>query len=134
MHCDVTKEQDILSAFSWISANIGPVHILINNAGISLPSSLLDGKTEDWKSVLDTNVLGLCVATREAAKSMRENNIDGHVIHINSISGHSVTPLPNYNVYPASKFAVTALTETLRQELTRMESKIKVTVSYMFKT
>lgn len=72
--------------------------------------------------------MALSIATREAIKSMKENNVDGHVIHINSIAGHSVPPLPNYNVYPASKYAVTALTETLRQELTKMDSKIKVSV------
>ena len=61
---------------------------------------------------------------------MRENNISGHVIHMNAIAGHYVPsmPEPNFNVYPASKFAVTALTESLRQELRYHKTGIKVTV------
>lgn len=125
---DITNEEEILKAFDWTKTNLGPVGILVNNAGISRFSNLTEGKTEDWKAVLDTNVLALSIATREAIKSMRENKINGHIIHINSIAGHSVPPLPNYNVYPASKHAVTALTETLRQELTKLGSNIRVSV------
>lgn len=90
---------------------------------------LTEGKTEDWRKEFDVNVLGLCIATREAVKIMRANNIDGHIIHINSILGHRVAVEPKLNVYPATKHAVTALTETLRQELNSLKSKIKVTVN-----
>lgn len=127
---DVSNEESVLDAFEWVKENLGPVHILINNAGLAKQTNLVDGKTECWKNVFDVNVLGLCVATREAVKSMRENNVDGHIVHINSLSGHRVSgTLSNLNVYPASKFAVTALTETLRQELNSIGSKIKITVS-----
>lgn len=91
-------------------------------------TNLLEGDTETWKKILDTNVLGLCIATREAVKNMRENNVDGHIIHINSLAGHIVVNVPNLSVYTASKFAVTALTETLRQELNSIGSKTKITV------
>ncbi|XP_068902389.1 farnesol dehydrogenase-like [Tenebrio molitor] len=124
---DVTKEEDILKAFEWTSKKLGPVHILINNAGTGKRTTLTEGKTEDWKAVLDLNVLGLCIATREAVKVMKANNINGHIVHINSIAGHTVMNIPQINVYPASKFAVTALTETLRQELTHLNSNIKIT-------
>lgn len=127
---DITKEKDILDAFKWIEQNLGPVHILVNNAGCAPESTLVDGETEKWKRVLDTNVLGLCIATREAIKIMRANDINGHIIHINSTLGHVVLPVPNVNLYPASKFAVTALTETLRQELNSLQSKIKITVCF----
>lgn len=60
---------------------------------------------------------------------MREHNIDGHIVHINSIAGHKVPYFPISNVYPSSKYAVTALTETLRIELNTLQSKIKVSVS-----
>lgn len=126
----MTKEEDILQAFEWTKKNLGPVHILVNNAGgAALTTNLFDGDTQHWKRVLDLNVLGLCIATREAVKNMRANNVDGHIIHINSVGGHKVPNIPNLNVYPASKFAVTALTETLRQELNSIGSKIKITVS-----
>lgn len=127
---DLSKEEEILKAFEWTKNNLGPIHILINNAGcVALTTNLTEGDTNLWKKVLDLNVLSLCIATREAVKSMRENQVDGHIIHINSECGHKVPNFPILNVYPASKFAVTALTETLRQELNSIGSKIKITVS-----
>ncbi|VEN44569.1 unnamed protein product [Callosobruchus maculatus] len=127
--CDVTKEEDILKAFKWITENVGPIHILINNAGLTRPTNLIDGSTEEWRRVLEVNVMALCICTREAVRIMRENKIAGHVIHMNSIVGHKVPfmPHPNFNVYPASKHAVTALTESLRQELMHFHTGIKVT-------
>jgi NADP+-dependent farnesol dehydrogenase len=127
---DMTKEDDILKGFKWVSEKIGPVHILVNNAGITQNTNLTEGETEKWKKILDTNVLGLCIATREAVKVMimKANNIDGHIIHINSVSGHGVPNFPGVNVYAASKHAVTALTETLRQEFNHPGLKIKITV------
>ncbi|KAJ8971420.1 hypothetical protein NQ317_018155 [Molorchus minor] len=125
---DISKEEDILNAFKWIKENLGPVHILVNNAGIlKMGSTLTDGDTETWRNVFDVNVLGLCIATREAVRDMKANNVDGHVIHINSIVGHQVHPMPGVNVYSASKYAVTALAETLRLELNSQKSRIKIT-------
>lgn len=130
LKCDMTCESDILEAFKWVKANLGPVSVLVNNAGLSQPNTLIRGNTQMWKTVLDTNVLGLSIATREAVDQMMENGIDGHVIHINSILGHYVAHVPKLNMYSASKFAVTALTETLRQELVNLKSKIRITVSF----
>ncbi|KAK5638858.1 hypothetical protein RI129_013153 [Pyrocoelia pectoralis] len=127
IQADVSKEEDILKAFEWVEKNLGTVHILVNNAGLRKPTNLIEGSTEMWKEMFDTNVLGLCIATREAVKSMKKGNVDGHIIHINSTVGHKVIYMPQSNVYPASKFAVTALTETLRQELNSIGSKIKIT-------
>ncbi|KAJ8971428.1 hypothetical protein NQ317_018163 [Molorchus minor] len=125
---DISKEEDIINAFKWVKENLGPVHILVNNAGIfKMGSTLTDGDTETWRSTFDVNVLGLCIATREAVRDMKANNVDGHIIHINSVGGHSVPPIPGVNVYPASKYAVTALAETLRLELNSQKSRIKIT-------
>ncbi|KAJ8943905.1 hypothetical protein NQ318_019513 [Aromia moschata] len=125
VEADISKEEDILKAFAWIKENLGIVHILVNNAGVAHNGSLIDDKTEDWERVFRINVLGLSIATREAIKDMKANNVDGHIIHINSIVGHQAAP--NISVYPASKFAVRALAETLRLELNSMKSKIKIT-------
>ncbi|KAJ8971423.1 hypothetical protein NQ317_018158, partial [Molorchus minor] len=125
---DISKEEDILNAFKWIKENLGPIHVLVNNAGVlKLGITLTDGDTESWRDVFDVNVLGICIATREAVRDMKANNVDGHVIHINSIAGHFVPPIPGINVYPASKYAVTALAETLRLELNSIQSRIKIT-------
>lgn len=125
---DVTVEDNIIRAFQWVKDNLGPVHILINNAGVLQNTTLIDGDTSIWKQTFDTNVMALCIATREAIRDMKLNSVDGHIIHINSVSGHRITYFPQINVYAATKHAVTALTETLRIELNTHESKIKVTV------
>lgn len=92
--------------------------------------TIVEGSTDEWRRVFDVNVMALCICTREAVKIMKENTIAGHIIHLNSVAGHYVPnmPEPNFNVYPASKFAVTALTESLRQELRFLKTSIKITV------
>ena len=125
---DISKEEDILKAFKWVTENLGAPHILINNAGVIQQTTLVEGDTEMWKKIFDINVIGLSIATREAVKLMRENKIDGHIVHINSTLGHKIVYQQFSNVYPASKYAVTALTETLRQELNHLGLKIKVSV------
>lgn len=82
-----------------------------------------------WRKVLETNVVGLCVATREAVKQMKEGSIRGQILHISSVLGHYVAHLPKVNMYPPSKFAVRALTEVLRQELLVDGGGIRVCVS-----
>ncbi|XP_064214453.1 farnesol dehydrogenase [Tribolium castaneum] len=127
LQADVTAEEDIIKAFEWVRGHLGTVHVLVNNAGIAKPASLIDGPSEIFRKILDTNVLALTITTKEALKLMRENGDEGHVIHVNSVAGHRVTDVPLMNVYFASKHAVTALAETLRLDLRREGSKIRVT-------
>ncbi|PSN32246.1 Dehydrogenase/reductase SDR family member 11 [Blattella germanica] len=129
VRCDITKEDDILAAFSWVKEHLGGVDILVNNAGVVHQALLLDGDTSDWRHMLDVNVLGLSICTREAYKSMKEHEInDGHIVHINSIAGHGLpNNKRNLHMYGASKNAVTQLTEGLRRELVQKKSKIRVT-------
>ncbi|XP_060533936.1 farnesol dehydrogenase-like [Cylas formicarius] len=124
--CDVTKESDIKKAF-WEVKKIGPIHILINNAGLVQKTTLYNGDPEKWKNILEVNVLGTCMVTKEAIKDMTENKVAGQIINMNSVLGHFVYNIPEANVYPASKHAITALTEALRLELLDIDSSIKVT-------
>lgn len=124
---DMTNKEDILETFKWITQNVGPISILVNNAGISVATTITEGDVDDWKRILDTNIYGLAVASRQALDSMRKNNIDGYIININSVAGHEVLNFPCQNMYPASKHAVTAFTTTLRKELARNNSKIRIT-------
>ncbi|PNF26475.1 Farnesol dehydrogenase [Cryptotermes secundus] len=125
--CDVSKETDVQAAFKWVKANLGGVDILVNNAAVAYDTSLSSGSTEELKRMLDLNVLGLSVCTKEALQSMKERGVDdGHIIHINSVGGH-VPPREFYAMFSASKHAVTALTEGLRRELVNLKSKIRVT-------
>lgn len=73
-------------------------------------------------------MIALCVCTREAIRSMRERGVDdGHIIMMNSLSGHRVPNIRGVHFYAASKFAVSALTEGVRQELREARSHIRVT-------
>lgn len=132
--CDLQQEDDVKAAFKWIEEKFGGVDVLVNNAGIATQTNLVDlDNTAKIKSVIDTNVLGVVYCTREAFQSMKKRNFDGHIITINSVAGHHVpytvnTSFPSFNIYPATKFAVTAMTEAYRQEFQREKTKIKITV------
>lgn len=132
--CDVSNEADVIRAFKWIEDNVGRVNILINNAGIFRYSELTKkDNTSDMKAVIDTNVMGVAYCTREAFQQMVKDNIDGHVVIVNSISGHIIPYIPgsSLNMYAASKHAVTAMTETYRQEFSTAGTNVKVTVSFL---
>ncbi|KAF8765104.1 dehydrogenase/reductase SDR family member 11-like [Argiope bruennichi] len=127
--CDLTKEMDILNVFDEIRRSFGRLDICINNAGLGHDAPLLSGKTSDFKNMLDVNVLGLTICTREAVKLMREKEVnDGQIIHMSSLGGHFL-PSPGWvgvNFYCGTKFMVRALTEGLRRELKELKSHIRV--------
>jgi NADP-dependent 3-hydroxy acid dehydrogenase YdfG len=75
--------------------------------------------------MLEVNVLALCVCTALALEDLERRGVDGHIIHVSSMSGHRV--VPGSGVYAASKFAVRGLTEGLRQELRAAGSGTRVT-------
>lgn len=132
--CDLTQESDIKSAFSWIEENLGGTDILVNNAGIIKTMNLLDAEnTNDLRETIDTNILAVVICSREAFNSMKKRDVNGHIIHINSCAGHVIPyfvgQYPSFNIYPSTKFAVTAMTEVMRQELQSFGTKVKVTVS-----
>ncbi|CAH1106152.1 unnamed protein product [Psylliodes chrysocephalus] len=124
---DISIGEEIKAAFAWTTDNVGPVAILVNNAGIHYRTTIIDGDVEAWRKTIDVNLMATCIASKEAIHIMRKNNIDGHVININSILGHYIFKLPNLDIYPATKYGITALTETLRLEINSLKLKIKVT-------
>ncbi|XP_022905410.1 farnesol dehydrogenase-like [Onthophagus taurus] len=125
---DITSEKEIVDAFKWITQNVGPLSVLVNNAGIVRPGSIINGEMKDFKSIMDTNVMGATVAAREAVSIIKKCNIvDGYIININSVAGLSVfkTPLMDMAFYQASKFALNALSKALRLELQHCGLKIR---------
>ncbi|GAB0092771.1 hypothetical protein DMENIID0001_078050 [Sergentomyia squamirostris] len=129
--CDVSKEEEIIKAFTSIDQKFNGIDVLINNAGILRLLDLIKSDNSiPIREVIDTNVFGLVFCTREAYKSMEKHGRNSHVVHINSIAGHAVPfhhTMPSTNIYSPSKFAVTAITEIHRQEFIRSKHHIKVT-------
>lgn len=121
---DLRDEAQILSWFDAIATRFSRLDVLVNNAGLGYKEPLTKGSTEKWRETLDVNVIALSICTREAIKLMRTLGKDkGHIVHISSMSGHRV---PSSGMYSASKFAVRALTEGLRQELRADKSDIRI--------
>uniref|UniRef100_A0A8C6K915 Dehydrogenase/reductase SDR family member 11 n=2 Tax=Nothobranchius TaxID=28779 RepID=A0A8C6K915_NOTFU len=128
MKCDLTNPEEIQSMFSAIKQQLKGVDVCINNAGLANAEPLLTGKTSGWKNMLDVNVLALSICAREAYQSMKERSVDdGHIINLNSMCGHRILPNADIHFYTATKYAVTALTEGLRQELREAKTHIRAT-------
>ncbi|XP_032177936.1 dehydrogenase/reductase SDR family member 11 isoform X1 [Mustela erminea] len=126
--CDLSSEEDILSMFSAVRSQHSGVDICINNAGSARPDTLLSGSTSGWKDMFNVNVLGLSICAQEAYQSMKERKVDDeHIININSMYGHQVSPHSVIHFYSATKYAITALTEGLRQELREAQTHIRAT-------
>jgi NADP-dependent 3-hydroxy acid dehydrogenase YdfG len=122
---DLRDEGQILAGFEAVRARWGGVDVLVNNAGLGRAAPLTTGATEDWREMLEVNVLGLCNCTREAVADMRRRGDEGHVLHVSSMAAHRVPP--GSGVYSATKYAVRSLTEGLRQELHELGSGVRVT-------
>jgi NADP-dependent 3-hydroxy acid dehydrogenase YdfG len=122
---DLRDEAQIATAFAQVRERWGGVDVLVNNAGLGHAAPLLTGETSHWREMLEVNVLALCVCTREAVADMQKRGDSGHVIHISSMAAHRVPR--GSGVYSATKYAVRALTEGLRQELREAKSSIRVT-------
>ncbi|MFK8181842.1 MAG: SDR family NAD(P)-dependent oxidoreductase [Phormidesmis sp.] len=121
---DLRDETQILSFFAAVKAKWNRLDVLINNAGLGHKESLMNGKTDAWREMLDVNVLALCICTREAIQLMQPAN-SGHIMHVSSMSGHRVPAITG--IYSATKFAVRSHAETLRRELRAANSDIRIT-------
>lgn len=134
--CDVSRDDDIVKAFGWIVAELGAIHVLVNNAGIARIGTITgeNSSEDDLRSTLQTNLWGSVQCTRKAVEIMKRQRVEGaHIVLINSVVGHKVPPSPRgmapmLNVYPVSKFGITALAEVLQQEFNADKLLYKVTV------
>ncbi|MBE9583316.1 SDR family oxidoreductase [Mucilaginibacter sp. JRF] len=111
---DVSNETEIANLFSFAMQKMGAVSVLINNAGIGRFASLTDTTEEDFQQAWETNVKGLFLAGKEAAKHFIAQK-HGNIINIGSTA--SLRGYANGSAYVASKFAVSGLTECWRAEL-----------------
>lgn len=112
---DIRDKVAVAKALESIPTSWKPVSILINNAGLASGlNQVQEGDLEDWETMIDTNIKGLLYVSRIIMPWMIENG-SGHIINIGSIAGKEA--YPKGNVYCATKFAVDALTKSMRIDL-----------------
>ncbi len=110
--CDVSREQDCKHLIDVAVAQFGTIHVLINNAGISMRAVFVDANLEVIKKLMDTNFWGAVYCTKFALPELLKNR--GSVLGVNSIAG--LKGLPARTGYSASKFALQGFFESLRIE------------------
>ncbi len=120
---DVTDEQACADAVRRTREELGGLDVLVNNAGVMLLGTIVGADTEDWRRMLSTNVLGLMYMTQAAIEGMVEQG-SGDVVNISSVAGR--TARKGAGVYNASKWAVNAFSESLRQEVTTKGVRISL--------
>lgn len=114
VEADVTQRDDIKNLVKKTQETFGPCDILINNAGIMPLSYMKNMHVDEWLKMVDVNINGVLYCLAEILPDMTERK-SGHIVNISSVAGREV--MPGSAVYSATKFAVRALSDGLRKEL-----------------
>jgi NAD(P)-dependent dehydrogenase (short-subunit alcohol dehydrogenase family) len=120
---DVAKEDDVVHLIQSAVNVFDTVDVLVNNAGTTLGKPLLEHTLDDWRRVIDVNLTGTFLASREAARVMLPKR-SGSIVNISSV--FAFTAVPQFPVlgYHASKGGVTALTKALAVELGKSNIRV----------
>lgn len=114
---DVTDEESIKTCVAKVEDGLGPINILVNNAGMSINALAVDVAAPDFDIVMDTNVRGVFLMAREVAKGMIARGQGGQIVNIASIAAFEA--MKASAAYCASKAAVAQLTRQLALEWAR---------------
>ncbi len=118
---DVSNREQVFSLIDSIDGNWKKINILINNAGLALGRDYFDeADIDEWETMMDTNVKGLLYVSKAVIPFLIETR--GHIINIGSVAGKEV--YDKGNVYCASKFAVDAISKSMRIDLLRHGIKV----------
>ena len=118
---DVTRREDVEAFVRTAQQAFGTLDVMVNNAGVMPLSPLASLKVDEWDRMVDVNIKGVLYGIA-AALPVMEARGSGQIVNLSSIGGHRVTPTAA--VYCATKFAVRAISDGLRQETDR----VRVTV------
>ena len=111
---DLSSKESIVQAIGQTAKEFGPIHILVNNAGITKDGLALRMKTEDWQTVIDTNLSGSFYACQAVMQGMMKERW-GRIINISSVVGQ--TGNAGQANYVAAKAGLIGLTKSLAREL-----------------
>jgi NADP-dependent 3-hydroxy acid dehydrogenase YdfG len=123
IEADIADQRQAESFLSRTAEELGRLDILINNAGLMLLGPVEGADLEEWRRMVDVNVLGLLYCTHAALPLMRERG-GGHIVNLSSVAGRYAHF--GSAVYNLTKFGVTGFSEALRQEA--LNSNIRVSV------
>ncbi len=119
---DIRNKVEVEASISSLDSNWSKISILVNNAGLALGlNPVQDGDTDDWDTMIDTNLKGLLYMSKAVSKLMIENG-RGHIINMGSVAGKEA--YANGNVYSATKYAVDGLTKGMRLDLFKYGIKV----------
>lgn len=110
---DVTERAQVESLAEAAKKAYGRIDVLVNNAGLMPLSPIDELKVDEWDKMIDVNIRGVLYGIAAVLPTMREQHA-GHIINLSSVAGHKV--FPSSAVYSATKYAVKAISEGLRQE------------------
>ena len=119
---DIRQRAEVEQAIASLSAEWKNIDLLVNNAGLAVGlEHLHEGQIDDWERMIDTNIKGVLYITRSVAPLMAERG-SGHIVNIGSIAGTQV--YENGNVYCATKHAMHALSQGMRQDMLRHNIRV----------
>lgn len=110
---DVTKRGEVEALADAARNEFGRIDVLVNNAGLMPLAPLDELKVDEWDQMIDVNIKGVMYGVGAVLPTMRKQE-SGHIINLSSVAGHVV--FPGATVYCATKFAVKAISEGIRQE------------------
>jgi len=110
---DVRDVAQVQGLVDTATSETGRLDVMVNNAGLSYPAKITEGDPEQWRNMLETNILALLVGCQAAVKAMRQCGADGHIVNISSIAAQR----RDSGVYGSTKHAVDSISSTLRGEL-----------------
>ncbi len=116
---DVTRLEDMQRFVALARDRFGRVDVLVNNAGVMPLSPLSALKVDEWNRMIDVNLRGVLHGIAATLPMMEEQGF-GHIVNVSSVGGHRT--FPTSAVYGATKFAVVAITDSLRQETTTIRA------------
>lgn len=127
---DLTKEEDVQKTFLEIYQKYGRIDILINNAGVSSSTPLLDYTMEEYDKVTDLNIKAVFVCSKEVVPYLKKT--EGVILNTSSMV--SVSGQSSGVMYPASKFAVNGITKSLARELAPLKIRVNAVAPGIIET
>jgi len=121
--CDARKEDDTRELVEFVAARFGRLDALVNNAGIGIFDNILEMDPKDFRSVIETNLLGPFYAIRYAAPIMKKNG-GGFIVNIGSLA--SINALAGGSAYNASKFGLLGLSDSAMLDLRHQGIRVAI--------